>query len=160
MCVKCKCVRSSPSPSMTLQLVCPPCILIYHHSLHCHPICLTSFFTSTCLCEFNSQDCQLPPLPPAVFPKLALTCFLSLLPTFFVHCSTVFKSLFFTTYYFSPCLFASVLPRFLLRFCFSLTFGCLQQQMTDGLALSNGETLRSEDLLASQRQPANTTLKE
>lgn len=51
-------------------------------------------------------------------------------------------------------------PSLFIYFFLSLTFGCLQQWKTGGLVLSNGGTLRSEGLLASQRYPANTTLKQ
>lgn len=55
--------------------------------------------------------------------------------------------LFSVSYYFSPCLFHSA----------SLSLGRLQQQTAGGLVVSNGETLRSEGLVPSQRD--RTTLR-
>lgn len=148
-------------------------------------MCSASSFTAVCLSEFVSQNLPLSlPLPLCFSSSLChfLSSFFSTsfltLPTFWfplfpppffgavlLHLCQCFFLCFLPFFSMSLSLFRCFWLCFLLFFSIStlslsvsLSLGRLQQQQTTGgLIVSNGETLRSEGLLASQRERVNTT---
>ena len=160
-------------------------MLIYHHSFQCRPVCPASFLTTVCCSEFISRNS--PPHhhhhhhpTPAVSLKLSPS--LPIVFPLFPRLSNHRPDSFYASSIFHCCFAASVTVCFSLFLivslhvslsCCSFSFspsplslsvslppGRLQQQTSGGLIVSNGETLRSEGLSASQRQRANTTHKE